>query len=583
MTTIPRAEHPNPQFERATWMNLNGPWQFELDQGCSGEARGLHNVGIALHDTITVPFCPESQLSGIGCKDFMNGVWYKRTVNIPVVSGHVFLRFGAVDYQCKAFVNGKPVGEHKGGYVSFGFDITEAVLEGENEIAVFAADDTRNRLIPSGKQCRFYDSKGCLYTRTTGIWQTVWLEFVPESYIERVKYYPNIEDGSVVVEAKLHGQGSFTMEAFYEGSLMGGYHVNDAAGTITFTLPLKEKYLWEPGAGRLYDVKLTFGEDTVSSYFGLRQVRLDGYKFLINGKSVFQRLILDQGFYPDGIYTAPTEQALVRDIELSLALGFNGARLHEKVFEQRFLYHADRMGYLVWGEYPNWGLDASYADSIYGILPEWIEAVERDFNHPSIIGWCPYNETWDKEGRKQYDDAIALVYKTTKAMDTTRPCIDTSGNFHVVTDIYDVHDYDQNPETFKANYDRLMTEGVVYEVFDPPTSQGGRYEFRQRYPGKLPVFVSEYGGIRWAEGEKDENRVGSWGYGKDVASIEDFYARYKGLTDALLDNHCMFGLCYTQLTDVEQEQNGLYTYDRRPKFDEKRLYAIMSRKAAIED
>ena len=583
MHTIPRPEHPKPQFERSSWLNLNGTWQFTLDQGCSGESRELWKEGVAFSDSITVPFCPESKLSGIENREFMNGVWYKRTVTLPKQNGRTFLRFGAVDYHCKAFVNGKSVGEHKGGYVSFAFEITQALREGENEITVFAMDDTRDRLIPSGKQSRYYESRGCLYTRTTGIWQTVWLEFTPENYIRNVKYYPNIADGSVTVEATFCGTGDFAMEASYEGKPMGSYQQSDAAGTITFTMPLAEKHLWEPGQGRLYDVKLTFGQDAVSSYFGLRQVRLDGYKFLINEKSVFQRLILDQGFYPDGIYTAPSDEALIRDIQMSLDVGFNGARLHEKIFEERFLYHADRMGYLVWGEYPNWGLDASYADSIYGILPEWIEEVQRDFNHPSIIGWCPYNETWDKLGRKQFDPSLALVYQTTKAMDPTRPCIDTSGNFHVVTDIYDVHDYDQDPESFKKNYDRLMTEGVVYEVFDPPTSQGGRYEFRQRYPGNMPVFVSEYGGIRWAEGETDEDRVKSWGYGKDVENMEAFYVRYQGLTDALLDNSCMFGLCYTQLTDVEQEQNGLYTYDRRPKFDTGRLREIMSRKAAIEE
>lgn len=583
MNRIPRPEYPRPQFARKDWINLNGQWQFEIDNGCSGEARGLQNACVALSGTITVPFCPESKLSGVEHKDFMNGVWYKRTVQLEKQTGRVFLRFGAVDYHCRVFVNSRLIGEHKGGYVSFGFDITDAIREGVNEIAVFAQDDTRNRRIPSGKQSARYGSYGCYYTRTTGIWQTVWLEFLPENYIENIKYYPNITDCSVTVEVKLQGRGDFRLEASYKGTPMGSYEAADAAGLLHFTVPLAQKHLWEVGNGRLYDVKLTFGCDQVQSYFGLRQVQLDGCKFLINGKSVFQRLILDQGFYPDGIYTAPTDADLIRDIELSLAAGFNGARLHEKIFEERFLYHADRMGYIVWGEYPNWGLDHSYADSIYGILPEWIEEVNRDFNHPAIIGWCPYNETWDKNGRKQFDDSIALVYKTTKAMDSTRPCIDTSGNFHVMTDIYDVHDYNQDPVTFKEHYDKLMTEDTLYEVFDPPQSSKGRYEFRQHFPGNIPVFVSEYGGIRWAEGQKDENRVGSWGYGKDVADLEDFYARYKGLTDALLDNRKMFGLCYTQLTDVEQEQNGLYTYDRQQKFDLARLHAILSRKAAIED
>ncbi len=564
---IPRPEYPRPQFVRQNWLNLNGAWQFEIDQGRSGEARGLQKENVALSGSITVPFCPESQLSGVAYTDFMYGVWYKRKVTLNKLSGRTLLHFGAVDYRCKAFVNGVFAGEHKGGYVSFSFDVTALLREGENEICVYAEDDTRDRLIPSGKQCEQYRSCGCNYTRTTGIWQTVWLEFMPETYIDTVKYYPNITDGSVTVEAVLKGTGDFTCDISFEGKKMGSYTAAKAAGMLVFTVPLAEKHLWEVGKGNLYDVAFSFGKDSVQSYFGLREVRLDGYKFLINGKSVFQRLILDQGFYPDGIYTAPTDGDLERDIGLSMAAGFNGARLHEKIFEERFLYHADKKGYLVWGEYPDWGLDHTYADNIYGILPEWLEEVKRDFNHPSIIGWCPHNETWDQAGRKQFDPSIAMVYDVTKALDPTRPCIDTSGNFHVKTDIFCVHDYEQDPAVFKANYDRLMTEGVLHD----------RFSHKQTYRGEA-TFVSEYGGIAWNLDDK-----GGWGYGQGPKTIEEFYDRYKGLTDTLLDNSKMFGLCYTQLTDVEQEQNGLYTYDRTPKFDVPKLNGIMSRKAAIED
>ena len=569
---IPRGEHPKPQFVRQHWQNLNGQWQFEIDNGRSGEERGLEKEGVALQGSITVPFCPESSLSGVKHTDFMHGVWYKRKIMLEKCSGRVRLHFGAVDYWCRVFVNGVPVGEHKGGYVSFSFDITDALRPGENEIAVFAQDDTRDRLIPSGKQSNAYHSYGCLYTRTTGIWQTVWLEFMPEAHVESVKYYPNISDGSVGIEVHLAGCAGFCCEVSYHGRAMGKWETNQAAGVLHFQIPLAERHLWDVGKGELYDVVFTFGQDRVESYFGLRQVRLDGHRFLINGRSVFQRLVLDQGFYPEGIYTAPSDEDLIRDIQLSVDAGFNGARLHEKVFEERFLYHADRMGYLVWGEYPDWGLDHSYADNIYGILPEWIEEVQRDINHPSIIGWCPHNETWDQGGRKQHDPSIALVYSVTKAMDPTRPCIDTSGNFHVQTDIYCVHDYEQDPAVFKPHYDALMTDGVLHD----------RFEGRQHYKGQA-VFVSEYGGIRWAPGHNDEERRTSWGYGQDVKDEQDFLHRFQGLTDALLDNREMFGLCYTQLTDVEQEQNGLYTYDRRPKFDVNILRRIMTRKAAIED
>jgi len=567
MNCIPRPEYPRPQFARADWMNLNGQWQFEIDNGCSGEERGLQQEGVRLSGEITVPFCPESKLSGVEHKEFMYGVWYKRSVTLPKRSGKTVLHFGAVDHHCRAFVNGKLVGDHKGGYVSFSFDITGAIREGENEIAVFAQDDTKDRLIPSGKQSARYGSYGCYYTRTTGIWQTVWLEFMPESCIESIKYYPNIDDCSVTVEAKLQGRGDFCFAASYEGKPMGSYKACNAAGLLHFTVPLQEKHLWEVGDGRLYDVELTFGSDAVKSYFGLRQVQLDGCKFLINGKSVFQRLILDQGFYPEGIYTAPTEADLVHDIELSLAAGFNGARLHEKIFEERFLYHADRMGYIVWGEYPNWGLDHTYTDCIYGILPEWIEEVERDFNHPAIIGWCPYNETWDKNGRRQFDDAIALVYQTTKAMDPTRPCIDTSGNFHTVTDIFDTHEYEQDVAVFDSFYGKDSENGGLRVTFPN----------RQHYIPGQPYFVSEYGGTRWTD-QKDN----AWGYGNAPKTEEEFLTRIKGLTDVLLDNPNHFGFCYTQLYDVEQEQNGLYTYHRKEKFPAEVLRAIFGRKAAIE-
>lgn len=565
---ISRPEYPRPQFERKNWLNLNGIWQFEIDNGRSGLDRGLSQEGYELNSRINIPFCPESKLSSVVHKDFMYGVWYKRTVNLDNAKGRVILHFGAVDYYCRAFVNGTLVGEHKGGYISFSFDITDAIREGENEITVYAEDDTRDRLIPSGKQSKLYDSHGVVYSRTTGIWQTVWLEFIPNTHINSVKYYPNVTDTSVTIEAKLCGKGILSCEISFEGKSMGSYTAQDASGTFVFNVSLSEKHLWEIGKGRLYDVEFSFCDDKVKSYFGLREVRLDGYKFLINEKSVFQRLVLDQGFYPDGIYTAPTDADLVKDIELSLAAGFNGARLHEKIFEERFLYHADKMGYIVWGEYPDWGLDTSYEDNIYAILPEWMEEINRDFNHPAIIGWCPHNETSDKNGRKQFDPSISMIYDVTKAIDSTRPCIDTSGWFHVKTDIYCVHTYNQNPVSFKENFDRLMTENVLYEP--------ERLAPRQKYNGGA-TFVSEYGGIAW---NTDEN---AWGYGNGPKTKEDFYYRFKGLTDALLDNNKMFALCYTQLTDVEQEQNGLYFYNREPKFDCKILHDIMSRKAAIED
>ncbi|MDD6703337.1 MAG: glycoside hydrolase family 2 TIM barrel-domain containing protein [Clostridiaceae bacterium] len=570
MNNIPRPEHPNPQFQRRDWMNLNGKWSFKIDKSKSGLAKKYYQPQTKFDRTINVPFCPESVLSGIEYKDFMDAVWYSREFTIPEkYSGlRTILHFGAVDYKATVYINGKEVGTHKGGYISFEFDITDYITDGKNVLTVYAEDDTRNPLQPRGKQSEEYYSHGCDYTRTTGIWQTVWLEFVPESRIKGIKIFPNVENCSVDIQAEVIGSGKFEVLALYQERIMGAATVVSDGGFVTAHLDLKEAYLWEVGEGRLYDLELRFNEDKVDSYFGLRDVRLDGQKFLINGKSVFQRLVLDQGFYPDGIYTAPTEEAMIKDIQISLDVGFNGARLHEKIFEPRFLYHCDKMGYIVWGEYPNWGMDSSNPNILFSILPEWIEEIERDFNHPSIIGWCPFNETWDYDGRKQHDETLAVIYNTTKALDRTRPCIDTSGNFHVITDIFDVHDYEQDPKVFKEHYDKLMTEG---ELFD-------NHKKRQKYTGG-PTFVSEYGGIRWSVNEGEQN---AWGYGDAPKNKYEFIERYKGLTDALLDNDQMFGFCYTQLYDVEQEQNGLYTYSRKPKFETSIFRAINSRKAKIE-
>jgi beta-galactosidase/beta-glucuronidase len=251
-------------------------------------------------------------------------------------------------------------------------------------------------------------------------------------------------------------------------------------------------------------------------------------------------------------------------------MGFNGARLHQKVFEPRFLYHCDKMGYMIWGEQGNWGVDHSNLTSLYSFLPEWIEIVERDFNHPAIVGWCPFNETWDYEGRRQINDLLRIVYQTTKQLDTTRPCIDTSGNYHVVTDIYDLHNYAQDVTKFKDFYEDFKTGGELKD----------EQAHRQTYTKGLPVFISEYGGIKW---DPKSSYEGGWGYGEAPKTEEEFLTRYEGLTSTLLDNPNIFAFCYTQLYDIEQEVNGLYDYNRNPKFDPSIIKAINTKKAAIED
>ena len=569
-----RCEHPKPQVMRENWMNLNGKWEFEFDFGNSGAAREMYKNEKEYSKVIEVPFCPESKLSGIEYKDFMHAVWYRREVTFTKeqLKNKVILHFGAVDYIATIYVNEKKIGTHKGGSVSFSFDISEYVTEGINVICVQAQDDTRNRMVPSGKQSSNYESYGCFYTRVTGIWQTVWVEFVPKTHIVKVKYMPDVDNVALNIEATLEGTARLEAEVRYKGRVVGKTEVESEGGITYVHIPLDEKHLWEVGKGRLYDLYLEYGEDKVQSYFGLRSIRFDGYKFLLNGKSVFQRLVLDQGFYPDGVWTAPSDAELEADVDRSMEMGFNGARLHQKVFEERFLYHCDKKGYLVWGEFPNWGLDSSNSNCIYAVLPEWLEEVERDYNHPAIIGWCPFNETWDSDGRKQYDDLLRMIYRVTKALDSTRPCIDTSGCYHVESDIFDVHDYEQDPEKFRDHYTEV-TKGILKDtVWNNPATRD-----RQRYNGKDPVFVSEYGGIAWNTG------ADGWGYGQGPKTEEEYLSRLKGLTDVLLDNPYMFGFCYTQLTDVEQEMNGIYTYDRKPKFKSEIIHDIFSRKAAIEE
>lgn len=571
MNNIPRPEHPRPQMQRKGWRNLNGEWDFAFDFGNSGIARKMYEE-TQLDRKITVPFCPESDLSGIGYKDFMPAVWYLRTFELTQEqrNGRVMLHFGAVDYECRVWVNGKEAGTHKGGYVSFQFDITDLTVTGENRVTVQAVDDQRSGRQCKGKQCGLFHSFGCEYTRTTGIWQTVWLEFLPSDYIEGVQLYPNIADAALTIKARTRGSGILRAEAWYDGTLCGSAETEITSGNGFLKLGLSQLHLWEAGNGRLYDLKLFFWEDAVDSYFGMREIRIDGEKVLLNGKAVFQRLVLDQGFYPDGIYTAPSDEALVRDIQLSLQAGFNGARLHQKVFEERFLYHCDRLGYLVWGEQANWGLDYSRPDGLKCFLPEWMEVLKRDFNHPAIVGWCPFNETWDYEGRKQDDELLRLTYLMTKQYDTTRPCIDTSGNYHVQTDIYDLHDYEQDADVFAERYRDFSQGGPL------PDNHG----YRQTPVEGVPVFISEYGGIKWNVDQAD--RDDAWGYGDGPGTMEEYLERYRRLTDVLLDNPRMFGFCFTQLYDVELEVNGLYTYDRKAKFDMEIIRQINSRKAAIE-
>ena len=573
---VPRPEHPRPDAFRENWATLNGEWQFEIDDQADGESRGLVS-GHDLASKIIVPFCPESKLSGIGHYGIMKHVWYRRTFELPAAmrGQRVLLHFGGVDYQAVVWLNGQRAGTHIGGDTAFVFDITKLLRDGANELVVQVFHDVASGNQPTGKQTHTV-SEGCVYTRTTGIWQSVWLEAVGSTFVEDFSVVPDPDRSRVLIDASVNGEDQglmLTATAFADGRKVGQDSCPASWRANHLVVPLAKKKLWAPGSPFLYDLKFTLTHDgktvdEVASYFGLRKVSIAGRAILINDQRVFQRLILDQGFYPDGVWTAPSDDELKADIERSLAAGFNGARLHQKVFEPRYLYWADKLGYLVWGEFPNWGFN--YRPENYAnYLAEWTEELQRDRNHPAIIGWCPFNETPHEAGELQQ-----IVWRQTKAIDPTRPVLETSGWAHTIpqAEVRDDHDYNQVPASFKQRWDDFFAGGE-------PLRAPGRYGAKAAPPRVdlgVPFMVSEFGGTVWG------NQQTGWGYGAGPKDLEDFYSRYAGLVDALLDNPNLFGFCYTQLTDVEQEHNGLYYYDRRPKFDLKRLHAITAREAAYE-
>lgn len=532
---------------------------------------------------IRVPFAPQTKLSGIGYKDFIPKCYYKKEFTCEKTDKRVILHFGAVDYETNVFINGTFVGSHRGGYTPFSFDITDALSPGANLLELEVFDDFKN--IPSGKQSAKREAYGCFYTRTTGIWQPVWLEYVPEVHIEKFRFYPNVKDVAVKVELETSGKGDFEIEVLFEGRKVGSAK-GMADKRATVIIPLKEKHLWAVGQGNLYDVALKFGEDVVHSYFGLREVAYRGFEFLLNGERIFQKLVLEQGYYADGGYTPRDLEAMQRDIDFAAELGFNGLRLHQKVFDPRYLYLCDRAGMMVWAEFPSWGIDYTNTASLPVFLAEWEKAMERDFNHPCIILWCPLNEVWDGKDKTEKRDIkyIDEVYAFTKAYDSTRPCVDVSGGHHGhKTDLYDFHSYEP-PEALEGYLSKLEKDGQLYV---PLLYNDDETELR--YRDGLPVHISEFGGIKIGA---DEHTVGtvnesavqcteSWGYGKGALTEEDFVSRYKALVEVIYRCQKLSGFCYTQLYDVEQECNGFCTYERKDKLSKScinRIRAINSAK-----
>ena len=568
---LPRPEHPMPQAERGEWLNLNGTWEFAETNDAE---QGKYLAPDPYPDRIIVPFCRESRLSGLARRPFVKHVWYRRTVTLPETwkSPRTRLHLGACDWRTDVWVNGTLAGKHTGGNVDFAFDITPLLKHGENILIIHAFDDTASGLQALGKQSITGKSEGIFYTQTTGIWQTVWLEGVGTSFISNFALDPDPERERALLNVAVDGpaQGlTIRAEASADGQAVAKAEAPAEWRNNALVLSVPKPHLWSHNDPFLYGLTLELirdGQvvDSLKSYFGMRRVRIDGAAILINGEPVFQRLVLDQGFYPDGVWTAPTDEALKQDIELSMACGFNGARLHQKVFEPRFLYWADKLGYLVWGEFPSYG--ANYGNPAVNapIINEWVEILQRDRNHPAIIGWCPFNETEPINAEIQ-----EAVVRITRNIDPSRPVIESSGYAHTIADpeVLDTHDYDGNPETFRARY---------ADMFSGKALSGLPERYGIQNAVSVPYMISEYGGIGFGV-EK-----GGWGYGNAPKDLDQFYARFKGLADALLDNRSIFGLCYTQLTNVEQEQNGLLKFDRTPKFDFALLKSILGREAAYE-
>ncbi|NNC12773.1 beta-galactosidase [Planctomonas sp. JC2975] len=591
----PRPEYPRPQLVRDGWLNLNGTWEFEIDAGDSGLERGL--LQRRLSDTITVPFAPESAASGIENTDFMEAVWYRTRFTVPEgwEGKQGVLHFGAVDHDTTVWVDGVEAVRHRGGFTPFRAQLGE-LTPGAEVTVVVRARDLRREPKAGGKQSTWYENTDCYYTRTTGIWQTVWVEAVDPLHLRRVRITPDVDARAFqceLVPSRNASGATAALRLYANGSLVATATTGIStglSGTARLELDDADVRLWSPADPFLYTLEIDVADasgrvtDRVSSYAGLRGVAIDGTAVLLNGEHVFQRLVLDQGYWPESLMTAPSDDALVRDIRLGMEAGFNGARLHQKVFEERYLYHADRLGYLVWGEFGDWGVSGAGTighnqGPTASFTTQWLEALERDINHPAIIGWCPLNETHQTlhDRITVLDDVTRGMFLATKLADPTRPVIDASGYSHRVreVDVWDAHSYEQDPVAF-AHQQSGAVDGHPYFNTEDDRPISVPY-------GGQPFFVSEFGGIWWNEElARNDDGTYSWGYGQRVRTIEDFHERFAGLVGVLREDRSMFGYCYTQLTDTFQEQNGLYGFDRRPKFDIDVIRAVQTAPAAYE-
>lgn len=588
MTSIPRPEHPRPDFMRDTFFNLNGVWQFAFDDADVGRAEGWYRPGKALGGEITVPFCYQCKASGVGPTDEIHPVlWYRRAFAVPqeMRGRRVLLRFGAVDYKASVYVNGEMAGEHIGGYAPFALDVTAFLRDGENDLCVRVQDEP-DCTQPRGKQYWARGLMGCWYTPVSGIWQTVYLEAAGETAVTTVHVTPDIDRHAMTAEIALDGEpeprAELELTVSFEGAVKRVVRAG-CVGRVT-TVPvdmdmagdLDPVRLWSPSHPALYDlrVRLVSGEreiDTVRTYFGMRKVEVRGGKVYLNNSPIYQRLILDQGYWPDTLLTPPSDEAIRLDLQYTLDFGYNGARKHQKMEDPRYYYWADKMGVLVWGEVPS-----AYQFSgrtVEHLADTLLAFIERDFNHPSIICWVPLNESWGVRTiytDKRQQETGRMLYHMAKAADGTRLCSSNDGWEQVTTDICALHDYAAEGEELAEHF--ASREAVERHGCDkrPCYAQG------ETPTGEEAFMITEYGGIAFAHvgAQGEMGGMQTWGYHDKVTDEEAFFRRFAAVTDAIRALPYCEGYCYTQLTDVQQEINGLLTPDRKPKCDPARFKAL---------
>lgn len=580
--SLPRPEYPRPQFEREQWLNLNGPWKFRIDDGNVGLDEKWFTAPVNFPLTILVPFAAEAPLSGIGNRGFHPCVWYRRLFTVPKEwSGRrILLNFGAVDYRATVWVNETIVATHEGGHSPFSCEITGQLQEtGDNLLTVRAEDPPTDRYIPRGKQHWEKEAGGIYYARTTGIWQTVWLEPVAHSYVKDVRITPHIE-GSIKFEGVVINPQPFqyvAVEVQKEGKTAAtGIGVVDG-DRLLVEVEVAAPQLWSPDVPNLYDVTIELHSDRgsldrIRSYLGFRKISTNRGEVLLNGKRFFLRTVLDQGYWPESNLTPPSDEAIQADIRTARELGFNGVRKHQKAEDPRFLYWADRLGLVVSAEMANAYLYDPEAAA--RTAREWIDLVNRDYNHPSIVIWVPVNESW---GVPNLTDPmqqahLRALYYLTKSLDNTRLVIDNDGWEHTeATDLFAIHDYTPTGQEFIRRYKNIGKDCIPLPLFGKAYLAPG-----QHYNGS-PIFLSEFGGIGYI---LPEDRRGAapdaWGYSGLEACPEQALARMRSLFEAIRSIPEIAGICYTQLYDVEQEVNGLLTYDRRPKFPAAAVNQIVS-------